>query len=533
MQNRFIWILILLFAFQATKAQSTASEYENAYKKALEAFKNQEYAIAQNAFSSLEKTRQSVSPYTPFAYYFEALSAIHLHKVNEARTTLNNLITLFPAWAEKDEVNYLLANIAFEESKYADGLSIAQKITKPTLLVELAEMKSYYIEKITTPTILDELFKKFPEEPVLIDKKLKKSTSPVNSDKKVAKGYYNFGLLLPIDLANLSIDKARKNQYALDLYQGMKLAKIQLIKENIAINFFVYDVGNDADQMIELINNQSFQSMDLLIGPLYAETNKIASTYCELNKIPILNPIANNHSLLKETNHTFLAQPSVAMQATKAVDFVTQQAFIGRNVAIYYTDSPIDSAMATIYKQKIENVGYDVVKFEKIKTYSEDIISKLPDKKVSHIFLATSDKKAGLSMITALNKKDNMIPLVTSIEAFNPNSLSSTTLSGREVYCINPEFVDNEKPEVDAFRKDYLAKYGVIPSYYAFHGYDMALFWGRLFGKNGYNIRKGLDNQETYNNGTYTLSGFNYIKSQDNQISPVTTFQNYKFVLAK
>ena len=534
MQNRFIWILILLFAFQATKAQSTASEYENAYKKALEAFKNQEYAKAQNAFVALEKARQSISPYTPFAYYFEALSAIHLHKVNEARTSLNNLLTIFPAWNDKDEVNYLLTNIAFEEKKYAEAFSIAQKITKPTLLAELAEMKYFYTEQITSTETLEELFKKFPDEAILSDKKLKKSSVTVqNATKKVAKGYYNFGLLLPIDLANLSIDKARKNQYALDLYQGMKMAKTQLIKENIAINFFVYDVGNDADQMIELINNQSFQSMDLLIGPLYAETNKIASAYCELNKIPILNPIANNHSLLKETNHTFLAQPSVAMQATKAVDFVTQQAFIGRNVAIYYTDSPIDSAMATIYKQKIENVGYDVVKFEKIKTYSEDIISKLPDKKVSHIFLATSDKKAGLSMITALNKKDNMIPLVTSIEAFNPNSLSSTTLSGREVYCINPEFVDNEKPEVDAFRKDYLAKYGVVPSYYAFHGYDMALFWGRLFGKNGYNIRKGLDNQETYNNGTYTLSGFNYIKSQDNQISPVTTFQNYKFVLAK
>ncbi|MEA5138008.1 ABC transporter substrate-binding protein [Arcicella rigui] len=534
MQNRFIWILILLFAFQATKAQSTASEYENAYKKALEAFRNQEYAKAQNAFAALEKARQSISTYTPYAYYFEALSAIHLHKVNDARTYLNSLLTIFPAWNDKDEVNYLLTNIAFEEKKYAEAFSIAQKITKPTLLAELAEMKYFYTEQITSAETLEELFKKFPDEAILSDKKLKKSSVSVqNATKKVAKGYYNFGLLLPIDFANISIDKTRKNQYALDLYQGMKLAKTQLLKENITINLFVYDVGNDIDQMLELINNQSFQSMDLLIGPLYAETNKIASTYCELNKIPILNPIANSNSLIKENNQSYLAQPSIATQASNAVDFVRQQTFMGRNVAIYYTDSPVDSAMATIYKQKIENIGYEVVKFEKIKTSSEDIATKLPDGKVSHIFLATSDKKAGLSMITALNKKDNMSPLVTSIEAFNPSSLSSTTLSGREVYCINPEFVDNEKPEVDAFRKDYLAKYGVVPSYYAFHGYDMALFWGRLFGKNGYNIRKGLDNQETYNNGTYTLSGFNYIKSQDNQISPVTTFQNYKFVLAK
>jgi hypothetical protein len=92
--------------------------------------------------------------------------------------------------------------------------------------------------------------------------------------------------------------------------------------------------------------------------------------------------------------------------------------------------------------------------------------------------------------------------------------------------------VDLEKPEVDGFRKDYLTKYGIIPSYYAFHGYDLALFWGRILGRNGNNIRRGLDSRDTYKD-TYILSGFNYIKSQDNQVLPVTTFQNYKFVLAR
>jgi hypothetical protein len=92
--------------------------------------------------------------------------------------------------------------------------------------------------------------------------------------------------------------------------------------------------------------------------------------------------------------------------------------------------------------------------------------------------------------------------------------------------------VDLEKPEVDVFRKDYLAKYGIIPSYYAFHGYDLALFWGRILGRNGSDIRKGLNSRESYKD-IYNLSGFNYIKSQDNQVLPVTTFQNYKFVLAK
>jgi hypothetical protein len=235
---------------------------------------------------------------------------------------------------------------------------------------------------------------------------------------------------------------------------------------------------------------------------------------------------------LDEYSLSFLAQPSAEMQALKAVDFVRKQAFMGRNTAIYFTDSANDSTMAETYRNQMQKVGYEIVKFEKILPFSDDIGAKLPDSRVSHIFMATSDKKAGLSMITALNKKDLGAPLITTSEAFNSSNLSNGTLAGREVYCLDPEFVDLDKTEVDGFRKDYLNKYGIVPSYYAFHGYDMALFWGRMMGRNGNNIRKGLDNRDTYKD-TYILSGYDYTKSQDNQILPITTFQNYKFVLAK
>ena len=310
------------------------------------------------------------------------------------------------------------------------------------------------------------------------------------------------------------------------------MAKSKLLKEAITINLFTYDITNNPDDMMELVNNQSFKKMDLLIGPLFAETNKVATAYCQMNQIPIVNPMSNNRRILDEYSLSFLAQPSAEMQAIKASDFVRNQAFLGRNTAIYYTDSPNDSTMAAIYRQQMQKVGYEIVKFEKILPYSNDIIAKLPTNRVSHIFMATSDKKAGLSMITALNKKENMTPLITTAEAFNSSSLSNGTLSGREVFCLDPEFVDLEKPEVDTFRKDYLSKYGIIPSYYAFHGYDLALFWGRILNRNGANIRKILDNQDSYKD-TYTLSGYNYLNSQDNQILPVTTFQNYKFVLAR
>jgi ABC-type branched-subunit amino acid transport system substrate-binding protein len=535
MLKRLILALILLSVFQIVKAQKNASEYESAYKKALETYKNGEYEKAQSAFGVLCNNRVE-TPLVPFSFYFNALSSTKLQKFFEAKTTLKNLLALYSNWSQKDEINYLFANIAFEEKNYSEGLTISKSIMKDDLQDDLAEMKSYYIGQIYSQKTLQDLSKKFPDESVLFEKRNKIPVNPQttlpSTNVKQSKGYYNFGILLPLDIETLEPDKPRKNQYAVDIYQGMKMAKSMLLKEGISINLFTYDIANNADDMLELVNNESFKKMDLLVGPLYTETNKVATAYCETFQIPIINPMSNNRKLLDEYNLSFLAQPSAETQAMKASDFVRKQPFMGRNTAIYYTDSPNDSTMAATYRQQMQKVGYEIVKFEKILPYSDDIGSKLPINKVSHIFMATSDKKAGLSMITALNKKDYMSPLITTAEAFNSSNLSNGTLSGREVYCIDPEFVDLEKPEVDGFRKDYLNKYGIIPSYYAFHGYDLALFWGRMMGRNSGNIRKGLDNRDSYKD-TYILSGYNYIKSQDNQILPVTTFQNYKFVLAR
>lgn len=535
MLKRLILALILLSIFQNVNAQKNASEYESAYKKAIESYKNGDYEKAQTEFGILCNNRIETT-LIPYSFYFNALSSTKLQKFFEAKTTLRNLLVLYPNWSQKDEISYLFANIAFEEKNYSEGLSIAKSITSEDFQDDLAEMKSFYIGQITSQKILQDLAKKFPDESVLLEKKNKVGIDiPSNStasNVKLSKGYYNFGILLPLDIETLDPEKPRRNQYAVDIYQGMKMAKSMLFKEGITINLFTYDIANNVDNMLELVNNESFKKMDLLVGPLYAETNKVAMAYCETFQIPIINPMSNNRRLLDEYNLSFLAQPSAEMQAIKASDFVRRQAFLGRNTAIYYTDSPNDSTMATTYRQQMQKVGYDIVKFEKILPYSDDIGSKLPVSKVSHIFMATSDKKAGLSMISALNKKDYTSPLITTAEAFNSSSLSNGIFSGHEVYCIDPEFVDLEKPEVDGFRKEYLAKYGIIPSYYAFHGYDLALFWGRILGRNGYNIRKGLDNRDSYKD-TYILSGYNYVKSQDNQVLPVTTFQNYKFVLAK
>lgn len=527
------FLLFFINTFQML-AQTGFAEYESKYNKAKGFFDNGDFERARGEFNLLGNTRYD-NALVPFSIYFKGLSLLKLNKNTEAGHALKSLLYRFPNWEKTDEVKYLLVYISFEDKNYADAFSYAKEIKDEDVLNDLDELKSGYINQISDMNVLSELNNKFSDEKISKRIKSLSSIPEVDNPSKWTKGYFNIGALLPIDIKNLDPDKVhRNNQYALDMYQGMKLAKQKLGSEGVTVNLFVYDMANDSDEMLNLINNAPFQQMDVLFGPLHTETNKIATIYSEENKVPIINPLTNNAQLIYKVPYAFLSQPSNVTQGIKAAQFAGSHAFSGRSVAIYYTSSPNDSITATTYRQQIEKSGFTIVDFKKVPATLESIsaaLQNVADKAIGHIFLASEEKRAGNAMLSAMDKNGINVSLFSTIEAFNKTNLSAGMMNNREIYCIDPEFIDTEKPEVDSFRKTYMARYGVIPSFYAHIGYDSILFWGRIFGQYGAKFRKGLDSQPYVDN--FTLYGFDYQKTNDNQNVPITTFQNYKFVPAR
>ncbi len=525
--------ILLIFGSLQASAQLTNSAFETRYKRGVNFVKNSEWQNAQTEFSDLILSR-SENPLAPYVYYFNGLSLLKLNKLFDAKLTLKNLSLRFPIWRKKEEAFYLQANIAFEEKDYNQALTYLTELESLPIKDDADEMKRYYLGQVSDKNLLSQLSSKFPNDQVIQEVLSGKPATPnvpttSGIPAKKPKEIYNFAVLLPLDVKELDPEKqSRSNRYAVDMYQGMKLAKEQLKKEDISINLLAYDISNDADEMLELINNSTFQQVDLMIGPLFAETNKIARAYSDENGIPLVNPMSNNVGLISDSPLSFLAEPSSAIQGKKAAEFATKQAWLSRSVGIFYTNTSNDSTMAHNYRDALKAKGYEIVSFQKVQNSVDNIYAKLPEKKIGHIFLATTEKKTGLSMLSAMDKKEMNIPLFTTSESFSSTNLSAGIFSGKEIYCLDPEYLDKNKPEVDNFEKLYSSKYGLYPSYFSMQGYDIVLFWGRMLSKNIINLRKGLNQRAFQEN--MTLGGYDYRNSQDNQILTITTFQNYKFI---
>ena len=533
---------------------------------------------------------QQRGPLAPYASYYYATAAFRQKNFNQARLMLRQLMEMFPDWRKMDEARYLLAATSMELGQYEDALTTLQQISDPALRPDIAKLEQNFIPRLNDLNRLKQLNKSFPNDrPVglsLID--LIQRTASDKDDLELsdrltnrfgvpgaaatqptqptagtvasrpttpgvspsrnsrAKGYYNVAVMFPFRIEDFDADKrVRSNQYVYDLYDGIKMAKAKLQEEGITVNLFAYDVDNDANKTLELVNSPAFAQTDLIIGPLYVEPNRIASAYANQSNILLLNPIATSSDLVANQPTSFLAQPSLNQQAQKLTEQVRTLNGL-RRVAVYFGTARKDSLLAVAYQTELKRQNFQVVDFRKVSgsaqmmadamqlggtttaTRSLTAVTPLLGITLGHIFFASSNDDDGSRMLDALNRRRVSGPLVTTASAFDFYRNPVSTFTRRDLYLLYPDFIDASREPVIEFQEQYVAKRNTIPSVFASEGYDMMLFFGRQLARNGLPPRnRAMLRSDT---DDYLLSGFDYTQTNDNQIVPIVKYEDGRFV---
>ena len=554
MRRSYNLFILLLLSHLSLAQQVTFSDREYAlkYKKAVQLYADQKYFEAKDELTPLtnRKYNNSVAPYV---HYYHALCSFKLQRNLEARTMLRQLFERFPDWKKIEDSYYLYANACFAENYVDEAMQYINRISEGALKQDIENMQYFYFSKYKDPSQLKLLNQKFPNSStiaqLLVDSIQKSKyasredlalsdrltnqfnlgvTTPTIPKKTVPKkennGTVNIAILLPFRLFEFDPTKNnRTNQYIYDMYAGMKLAKEKLETEQISINLFTFDIDRDANLVSELVNNGNFAQMDLLVGPLYPEANKIANTFAKSNEVVQVHPLSNNHQLIANDKMTFLASPSYEMQAIKALEYMNSQN-TPRSVAIYFGNTRKDSTFAYIYRDKAMDIGIDVTEIRRF-TGSEDIDMK---RKPGHIFLSGSDNLFGARVVNALDKKKISAPIMAASAAFDFEG-SSLSIFNRQLYLIQLDYINREKEEVKNFRSSYINDQNIAPSYYGYWGYDTLLFYARMLNNGKGKLRNNLDAIE-YTQG-YTLDGFDYTNgSNENKIVPIIKYQDGKFI---
>jgi tetratricopeptide (TPR) repeat protein len=498
-----------------------AQDYKSLYKNAKEYYAKEKYAEALDAFQGLTVYDKN-NPYSEHASFYLALSAQKLGYTLIAKETFTQLIKLYPNWSNIDEVKYQLGCMYFKKGDYFLAMKEVNSIKAATLVGEGVKAKQYYLAGIEDIETLKLLLEEFPTDSIvatrltkliangghekeyksLFDAVVKTfsidiSNYPKKETSQKEKRVFTVSLLFPFMLSTLEPTTAKKkNQFVLDLYQGMKLAADSLNRKGFAIQLLTYDTERNLDTLKKILLSEELKATDLIVGPLFLEEAKLVNEFSAAHKIPVINPVSNNPEFLGDNKYAFLLKPSFRTIGQKAAEFFAKRKS-KKTFAVFSGDSQKDSVMAngfiktakslgmkmvlseTLTKEKaaqVQNILASATEFDK---YKKPVEFKTKRNSLGCIYVASDNPLIFSKVINSVEARNDSVLVIGSESWLKDNSVDYAIYERLGVVFSTSSFIASDSESFLGFRKKFIQMHGSFPAThenYANDGYGFVMF---------------------------------------------------------
>ena len=318
-------------------------------------------------------------------------------------------------------------------------------------------------------------------------------SAAIASFNKPKKQSYSIGVFLPFsfkDAGLLNIDELIVNkqsfpatqQLAIDFFEGLQRAADSLKSADFTVNFKVYDVGErDSLAVSKYTQEETFKSLDLVIGPMYNSSFKIISAEAKKLQIPCVSPLTQQNKVLFENFLTSKPTPAnntlLAGLATYCLDSLRTQ-----NLVLVNTGYAKDQAAIRYFKQVFnEKAAARGLRDTIAEVKGINGAKSLYKADKQNYFVVLSEYETPISdFVTHLNmfaeKKENLRVLGLrkwmsldnlDLEYFNRFSLTYPA----------PYHIDYENAFVRKLTQTYRDRYNTDPGDYYYFAADVGLYY--------------------------------------------------------
>lgn len=489
----------------------------------------------------------------PEAAYLYAVAASRARKWAEAEQMLNLLRAEYPQWPGLSEAYFLQGQVSFEQGDTDNALSVLSEIPANQLRAPRTAMKTTYLARLRDKALWQNLLRRYPQDTTLArayaeqlvfgglyadaDRpQLDQLTQQFGLDRTrytprprpQKKGSYNVAVLLPFELSDPSWETRRRLQFVTDLYAGMKLAQDSLQREGRPISLYAYDTGADTLQLKQLLQQPELAGMDMIIGPVYKTGAKILARFAQQNQIVAVNPLSQDGSLVQDNNWYYLYEPSTATQGRVAAEYAYRTFNNGRPAVIFHEDTKDDAAFAEAYKRSYEALGGRVLAVRRLDSDNPESLNAgfggLDLKGAGHLVVASDHRKAGPFTLNLMQTQGLTMPLITYASWQDNPSISLGQLDRRDVYFLQPKYLDLTQPGVRRFRQLYTQQQNVPPSVFAASGFELLYYFGSQLHQNGPAFQQPLANSGPVSAPLFPGIGYPQ-QAHDNQYVPITKLE--------
>nr|WP_121273890.1 ABC transporter substrate-binding protein [Pedobacter schmidteae] len=308
-------------------------------------------------------------------------------------------------------------------------------------------------------------------------------------------------LLAPFRLDEIKLKTATKADVekaamAIDFYQGFKLGVDSAAAAGQDFKLKVYDTQDNNTQIAALIDNGGLLGSDLIVGPVFPEGLKYITNYSISRKIPVVNPLAASQP-------SEFVNPNL-ISIVNNIDLHAQKigAYINRNynpantiVVLINPKGAADEVLASPLRSYFAQAKKAFVFQEYASVFTME--TKMQRGKQYVVMVSSSDKKF---VIPTLDKLIKIKKAGFNISLFGHPDWVKQGYNVEQLQALNTIVsssykVDYKRPEVNSFIKKYRLLFNFEPGEYAFKGFDIGYYFGRLLAKYGEDYLKHLTSE--------------------------------------
>ncbi|WP_316827219.1 amino acid ABC transporter substrate-binding protein [Pedobacter miscanthi] len=310
------------------------------------------------------------------------------------------------------------------------------------------------------------------------------------ADKKTIKKFSqaSVSLLVPFKLDELNLKTATKadiEKYAMpiDFYQGFKLGLDSAAAQGLNFKLNVFDTQDDNAHIATLYKNERFKQSNLIIGPVFPEGLKFIANYIKENNATIVSPLAatdpgefNNPNLVSVVNN-------IGLHGKKIGTYIAKNFNPASTIVVLINPKKTeDEAFAAPIRSYFQNSTKFIVQ-EYASAYTFE--TKMIKGKQYVVIVTSSDRAFVLPTVEKLYKLKNLPAGGYAINLFgHPNwvkqNYPADKLQDLNTIISSSYKIDYKNSAVVTFIKKYRYRYGFEPGEYAFKGFDIGYYFGKL-----------------------------------------------------
>ena len=284
----------------------------------------------------------------------------------------------------------------------------------------------------------------------------------------------NVALMLPLK------SESGSGRHFADFYRGVLLGLADIKAAGQSVNLTLFNTGKSEEEVEEIVKRDDFRKSDLIIGPVYEECLPPVLSFARRRGIPVVSPLA----VVEETRSPLLYQmaPDPACKYDKMRDLLTGE----KNVVVVSTtdndrefEREIIPLLPTEYRTLTYTKDTPVSALEGMIRDDRDnvfVVLSGNEYTVDQILARISSVQNNL---VARSIKNAQIRIVGSSRWGRFQNIDKNLYFKLGLHFVTSYHADRSNASVAEFDRRYVKEFGMLPSLYAYRGYDAAkLFVG-------------------------------------------------------